>query len=339
MAVTISDVARLAGVSKAAVSAVLNDRPGISQATRERILEIVNRLNYRPSQVARSLSIRQTRSIGLVIKEIDNPYFSKVMKGVFDTCAEQDFTVLLGSSELSPKKEKQSIDTLVAQRVDGLILASLQGEDVDFSYLSDLIRDHYPLVTMGSIKNYPTSVVEVKNVEGAFEAVNYLIRSGHKRIAYFSGPSHSSHSEDRAEGYRRAFLESRLPFQFKDVVQAGSYIENGYEKGKKFFSGRSDYPSAVFCYNDLVAIGLINALTELGLSVPVDVSVIGFDDIDFVAHFRIPLTTIHVPAYEIGKVAAEMVIGQIAEKGLSKNTKQILDVELIVRNSVSQKKE
>jgi len=339
MSVTISDVARLANVSKATVSAVMNGRPGISEKTRKRVLEIATHLNFRPNQIARSLSIRKTHSIGLVIKEIDNPYFSKIMKGVFDTCAEHDFTVLLGSSELSPEKEKKSIDTLVAQRVDGLILAPLQGEDVDFSYLSDLVRDCYPLVTLGVVKNYPTAVVESKNVEGAFEAVNYLIQEGHKRIAYFSGPSHSSHSEDRAEGFRRACLENRISCRSEDVVQTGSYIQDGYEKGKSFFTSQADCPSAVFCYNDLVAIGLINALTELGFSVPDDISVIGFDNIDYGAHFRIPLTTVYVPAYEIGKIAAEMVIEQISGQGNTKNRKQILDVELIIRDSVSKKEE
>lgn len=335
MAVTISDVARLADVSKATVSAVMNDRPGISQKTRDRVLEIAAHLNFRPNQLARSLSIRKTHSIGLVIKEIDNPFFTKIMKGVYDTCIHHGYTVLLGSSELSPQRELQSIETLVNQRVEGLILAPLLGEDVDFSYLSDLTRDRYPLVTLGRVSNYHTSVVEAKNVEGAFEAVRYLIRSGHKRIAYFSGPTHSSNAEDRAEGYSRAFLESHLPYRSEDVVQVGSHIENGYEAGKRFFSQQQDYPTAVFCYNDLVAMGLINALTDLGFSVPDDISVIGFDNIQYGAHFRVPLTTVHVPTYEMGKTAAEMVIGQINDTDKPRQEKKFFDVELIHRKSAS----
>jgi LacI family transcriptional regulator len=335
MSVTISDVARLANVSKATVSAVINDRPGISQKTRERVLEIASRLNFRPNQVARSLSIRKTYSIGLVIKEIDNPFFAQIMKGVYDTCVNHAYTVLLGSSELSPQRELQSIETLVNQRVEGLILSPLHGEDMDFYYLADLIHDRYPLVTLGEISNYGTSVVEAKNEDGAFEAVRHLIHLGHKRIAYFSGPAHSSHAIDRAEGYRRAFLESHLPYRSDDVVQVGSYIENGYEAGKRFFTNRKDRPTAVLCYNDLVAMGLINALFDVGFSVPDDISVIGFDDIQYGAHFRVPLTTVHVPTYEIGKTAAEMVIGQIDDPEKSRQEKKRFDVQLVHRKSTS----
>ncbi len=333
MSITISDVARLANVSKATVSAVMNERPGISQKTRERVLEIAAHLNFRPNQLARSLSTQKTHSIGLVIKEIDNPFFMKIMKGVYDTCVHHEYTVLLGSSELSPQRERQSIETLANQRVEGLILAPLRGEDVDFSYLSDLTRDRFPLVTLGNVSNYPTSVVEAKNKEGSFEAVRYLIHAGHQRIGYFSGPSHSSHAEDRAEGYRQAFLESHLPYRSDDVVQAGSSIENGYEAGKRLFGQQQDHPTAVFCYNDLVAMGLINALTDLEFSVPDDVSVIGFDNIQYAAHFKVPLTTVHVPTYEMGKTAAEMIIGQIDDPTKPRQEKKFFDVELIHRKS------
>jgi len=332
MPVTISDVARMANVSKATVSAVMNNRPGISQKTRERILEIAAHLNFRPNPLARSLSISKTLSIGLVIKEIDNPFFTKIMKAVYDTCIRHGYTVLLGSSELSPEKELQSIETLVHQRVEGLILAPLHGDDVDFSYLTDLIRDEFPLVTLGPVSNYPTSFVEARNADGAYEAVRYLIRSGHKRIAYFSGPSHSAHSEDRAEGYKRAFLESGLPFRPEDVMHVGSYIENGYRAGKAMFAG-SDHPTAVFCYNDLVAMGLINALTDCGYTVPENISVIGFDNIPYGAHFRVPLTTVHVPAYEMGERAAEMIIEQITDGEKLGQEKQFFEVELIHRKS------
>jgi DNA-binding LacI/PurR family transcriptional regulator len=187
------------------------------------------------------------------------------------------------------------------------------------------------LVTLGPVSNYPTSFVEARNADGAYEAVSYLIQSGHKRIAYFSGPSHSSHSADRAEGYKRAFLESDLPFNPEDVIAVGSYIENGYEAGRTLFNN-TKHPTAVFCYNDLVAMGLVNALIDLGYEVPGNISVIGFDNIPYGAHFRVPLTTVHVPVYEMGRQAAEMIIEQI-DNGKPAQDKRYFDVKLIHRKS------
>ena len=335
MAVTINDIARLAGVSKATISAVLNDKPGISEQTRERVQEIVKKLNYRPNQLARSLSIRKTKSIGLVIKEIDNPFFSKVMKGVFDTCSGHGYTVLLGSSELSPAKEIQSIRTLLNQRVAGLIISPLQGEDVDFSYISDLNRDNYPFVMLNRVKNFSTNVVEIDNAAAAYRAVSHLIGKGHTRIAYFSGPSYSAHAHERLEGYRKAFMEKHLTIHQEDVIEVGSYIENGYQTGKMFFPNHSNRISAVLCYNDLVAIGLINALTELEIRVPEAVSVIGFDDIDFCESIKVPLTTIRIPSYQIGELAAKMLIDCVNNAGQHHPERIVIDTHLIERASVA----
>ncbi len=333
MHLTIGDISRLANVSKATVSAVLNNRPGISQQTRDKVLEIVKKYNYRPSHVARSLSIRETKSIGLVIKEIVNPYFARIMKGVFDGCMENGYTVLLGSSELSPEKEQQSIETLLNYGVDGLIISPLQGSDIDFSYLANLIRDDYPLVTLNAVQNYPTNVVDINNMEAAYKAVSYLIDLGHKRIAYFAGPYFSAHSNERLQGYQKSLIDKNLPIQKNCIVEVGSYIENGYAKGIEFFSQNDDFPTAVLCYNDLVAIGLVNALLDLNIQVPEQVSIIGFDDMDFCKSFRIPLTTVQIPAYEIGKAAAELLVKQINHRSKPLNEKVILEASLIKRSS------
>lgn len=333
MSVTITDIARLANVSKATVSAIINNKPGISQQTRNRVLEIIKKFNYRPNQIARSLSNQQTQSIGLVIKEIDNPFFAKVMKGVFDTCCDYDYTVLLGSSELSPTKEIRSIETLLNQRVDGLIISPLQGDDVDFTYLANLLGENYPLVMLDSVKNFNTNIVEINNSEAAYQAVSHLIELGHTQIAYFAGPKHSAHSQDRLEGYQQALIDHQLPIRKEWIQLAGSYIPNGYQAGKTLFGGINEKPTAVLCYNDLVAIGLINALLELDISVPAAVSVIGFDDIDFCDSVKIPLTTIHIPAYEIGKSATELLLKQIKNRTLHHPEKIVLSARLVKRRS------
>lgn len=326
----------MANVSKATVSAVLNNKPTVSPQTRELVNEVIRHLNYRPNEIARSLSIRRTKCIGLVIKEIDNPYFAKVMKGVFDVCCEMGYTVLLGSSELSPNQELKSVQTLTHRHVDGLIISPLQGDDIDFSYLGNLLRENYPLVMLGSVKNYITNTVDIDNVKAAYEAVSYLIKLGHTSIAYFSGPAHSAHSQDRLEGYRQAMIDHQLPLQKSYILEVGSYIANSYQVGKRFFSERGDWPTAVFCYNDLVALGLINALTELDMNVPEQVSVIGFDNIEFCEAARVPLTTVLVPAYDIGCTAARLLLRQIAAPK-SLNEKIVLETKLIVRKSCAPK--
>ncbi len=333
MEIKIDDVAKLANVSKATVSAVMNNKPGVSAQTRENVLKIVKKFNYRPNQVARSLSIRATKSIGLVIKEIDNPYYAKIMRGVFDTCTKKDYTVLLGSSELTFSQELQSIETLVNQRVDGLIISPLQGEGSDFSCLAELIRMKYPLVMLNEVINFPTNVVNIRNVDAAYKAVSYLITKGHRKIAYFTGPENSSHSIDRMEGFNKALIEHNLLLNNKYLLAAGSYIENGYQKGKEFFQTINDSPTAVFCYNDLVAIGLINALLEMNIKVPEDVAVIGFDNIDFCKSAKIPLTTVLNPAYKIGEAATELLIKQINCKEHTLSESIILDTYLVKRNS------
>ena len=333
MNLKIDDVAKLANVSKATVSAVLNDKPGVSDSTREKVLDIIKKFNYRPNQIARSLSIKATKSIGLVIKEIDNPYYMKVMRGVFDACSRLGYTVLLGSSELSFSKEEESIETLVNQRVDGLIISPLQGKNRDFSYLAGLQSMQYPLVMLGKITNYNTNVVDIENKRAAYAAVSYLIKSGYQKIAYFTGPKNSLHSEDRAEGYKLALSDNNLPVIDKFIADAGSYFENGYTVGKEMFTRPGDKPSAVFCYNDVVAIGLIEALLELKIKAPGDVAVIGFDNIDFCKYAKIPVTTIDNPAEQIGQKATELLVRQINNREMPLNENIILDTKLIIRSS------
>ncbi|HNW60703.1 MAG TPA: LacI family DNA-binding transcriptional regulator [bacterium] len=330
---TIADIAQLARVSKATVSAVLNDRPGISPQTHARVLAVIKKFNYRPNELARSLSNRKTRSIGLVIKEIDNPYFARIMKGVFDICREHDYTVLLGSSELSPAQERQSIDALTSQRVGGLIISPLQGPDCDFTWLADLQRDHYPLVMLGQVKNYHTTVVDIDNVQAARNAVACLIGLGHRDIAYFAGPSYSSHSAERQQGYQQALMDHGLPVRPEFILPAGSERELGFQAGLALFRRPGPHPTAVFCYNDLVAIGLINALTTLEIDVPQAVSVIGCDDLDFSQCYRIPLTTIHVPAYEIGCSAATRIIQALENDNDSSPQIVLFEARLVERTS------
>jgi len=333
MNLTISDIAKLANVSKSAISIVLNNKPGVSDKTREKILEIVKKYNYNPNQIAKSLVARKTKSIGLIITEIDNPFFTKVMKGVYDTCSDRGYTVLIGSSELSPQKEKNIIEDFKSKRIDGFIISPLMGDGVDYLYLSNLLKENFPFVMLRNVANYTINLVDIDNFEAARRAVTYLIKNGHSKIAYFSGPVHSGHSLERLEGYKQALIDNNLKIHEEFIVEAGSYLADGYKAGKHFISSCTDLPSAIFCYNDLIAIGLINVMDEARIKVPQDISVIGFDNIDFSKYIKHPLTTVDMPAYEIGKTATHLLINQISDSTQFFNKKIILEASLIERAS------
>ena len=338
MNLTISDIAKLANVSKSAVSIVLNNKPGVSEKTRKKVLEIVKKYNYNPSQIAQSLVARKTKSIGLIITEIDNPFFTKVMKGVYDTCSESGYTVLIGSSELSPQKEKDIIENFKSKRIDGFIISPLRGEGVDYLYLSNLLKENFPFVMLRNVANYTINLVDIDNFKAAYEAVSYLIKNGHEEIAYFSGPVHSGHSIERLEGYKQALIDNNIKIREEFIIEAGSYLPDGYRTGKKFIAEMRQLPSAVFCYNDLVAIGLINALNELHIDVPDRISIMGFDNIDFSEYIKNPLTTVNMPAYEIGKTAANLLLEQISEPSQFLNKKITLEAHLVERSSCAKRK-
>jgi len=331
---TISDIAKLANVSKSAVSIVLNNKTGVSEKTRAKVLETIKKYNYNPNQLAQSLASKETKSIGLIIKEIDNPYFSKVMKGVFDACSELGYSVLVGTSELSTDKESEIVNTLLSKRVDGIIISPLKSGELDLSYFSNLFNENIPWVVLGKtsiLGNY----VDIDNIKAAYDAVTYLINLGHREIAHIAGPSYSGHGLKRLEGYKQALSDNNIPINSDLIIPVDPYTANGYLAGKELLSLKDQNPTAVFCYNDLVAIGLINSLTENNIKVPDDISIIGFDNIDFSEYLKIPLTTVHMPAYEIGKAAAVLLIKQLSSGSVPLNESVVLEHKIIERNSCS----
>jgi len=272
------------------------------------------------------------------VKQIDNPYFAQIMRGVYDEASTHGYIVLLGSSELSPEKEKSSVDALLQQWVDGLVISPLQGEDADLSYLGLLLQNGPPVVFLEKVPNFSASTVDIQNTQAAKEAVSYLIELGHREIVYLSGPSYSMHNRERLEGFRQAMESHGLPIPSHAIYPAGVYIEDGYKAGKALFSQFGRSFTAFFCFNDLVAIGAMNAIFEQGLSVPEDVSVIGFDNIAFCDFARVPLTSVRVPTYEMGKQAARLLFRQIQDPELSSPESIVLKAELVQRKSCASPK-
>ena len=333
---TIHDVATQSGVSIGTVSAVINRKATVSDRTRRRVLQVISELNYRPSAAARRrLQPTAEKSIGLIVKEINNPYFADIIFGAQEAARELGYNVLVAHTDRSYEFEQQLTELLVAKDVDGLIINPLLTDETDLSHLFEIRRNNIPLVLIESIRGIQASMVDVDNVAAARGAVEHLIELGHTRIAHFAGPQYSSHSDERIEGVRRAHSAQRHVFTDDDVIYAGAGLEDGYRASIEFFRDRgpAERPTAVTCYNDLVAIGVLRGLRELGLDVPGDVSVVGFDDIDVASYLAVPLTTVRMPRREIGRRATQMLIESVEAEGSLPPRKVLLETELVVRAS------
>lgn len=332
---TIDDVAKRAGFSKATVSAVLNDSDKVKDSTRRKILDVMEELNYRPRSSARNgFRPGSNRSLGLIIKEVDNPYYAQIVAGARAFANEGGYTVLTGSSEGDYEAEQRIVNVLKSKDIDGLIIVPLLDEKADLSYLFELKRRNFPFVLLEAIRGVPASVIDIDNVEASKKATKYLIDHGHESIVHFAGPAYSTHSEERIEGVRRAYSESSLVFTDDAILPAGAYPDDGYKAALKYFkeAGKSR-PTAVTCYNDLVAIGVLRALHELNLAVPDDVSVVGNDDIELLEYLPMKLTTIRVPRFEMGRKAAELIIKHIESHEKLPPERIDLESELVVRES------
>jgi LacI family transcriptional regulator/LacI family repressor for deo operon, udp, cdd, tsx, nupC, and nupG len=324
-------------VSKATVSAVINDSGPVRDSTRDRVRAAIEALNYRRAPGSGAAAVRQGRCIALVIKEIDNPYYGEIISAARAQAQLKGYTLLAVSSEGEYDAERRAVDLLQAKDVDGLIVTPVLDEHTDLSHLFELKRRNFPFVLLEEVRGVQASLVDVDNVEGSRLAVAHLIDQGHVRIAHFAGPSYSTHSMQRVDGVHRACSASRLIFNTDDVVPAGAHLDDGYRCGLEYFRGRSpaNRPTAVTCYNDLVAVGLCRALAELGLRVPEDVSVVGFDDIGLLGYLPLPLTTVRIPKSEMGRIATEMLVHQIESSEIVAPRKVYLDAELVVLGSTA----
>jgi LacI family transcriptional regulator len=339
---TITDVARHAGVSKATVSAVLNDTAQVRDATRQRVLAAVEELDYRPTTRSTaaptgSLAVRGNRSVALLIREGDNPFYGEVLAGVRAVAAPRGYTVLVASSEGDYAAEQQAVRLLHAKEVDGLLVYPVLDEHADLSHLFEMRRRNFPFVLLEGVRGLPASLVDVDNRAAARAATEHLITLGHRRLVHFAGPEYSLHTRERLDGVREACSAAHVRFGDEHVVLAGAHLDGGYRAALTYFrdSDAAARPTGVTCYNDLVAAGVMSALAELGLRVPHDVSVVGFDDIPIAGHLATPLTTVHVPKYESGQLAAELLLAQIESSAPSAPERRSLEASLTVRASTA----
>jgi LacI family transcriptional regulator len=328
-----NDVARLAGVSSATVSYVINDGPrSVSAATRTKVLEAVEALGYQPNAIARNLRRQQSSTLGLIIPDTLNPYFAEVARGVEAVAFEHGYIVVLCHSHYSSEKENRYGDVLRTERVAGVIWIPASE---DYEPASKFIDYQVPLVLLDRVleHNEVPSVI-ADNFGGGLLATEYLISLGHRRIGFVRRLPPLMHSNERARGYRVALEKHGIPFDESLIVPGGYAFENGRIAGHALLE-RDAPPTAVFAYNDVMAIGVLRAAHECGLRVPEDLSVVGFDDIPDAAFTFPPLTTVRQPKLEMGRAGAEMLINLINRQEPPKEKRLTFDVHLIERSSTA----
>ncbi len=332
--VTIKDIAREAGVSAQTVSRAINDRSEIQAETKARILDIAGRMGYHPNSVARSLVSRHTQNIGLVVPDVMNPFFSEIARGIQDAAFESGYNVFLCNADESLERAISVLHSLEAQRVDGLILCSSRLTDRE---MMNLAERYQPLVLINrQISHARTRQILVDDHGGAYRAVEHLIGLGHREIGILTGPANSHSGRERLQGYERALMAHGLTPTARWQVPCAPKSEGGRTAAKELLS-RSPELTALLCYNDLAAIGVYQAAAELGLDVPQSLSIVGYDDIPFASLVSPTLTTVHIPKYELGVRAMNLILDAL-EHNEPVAGPVTLDTQLIVRGSTGSRR-
>jgi len=328
------DVARLAGVSVATVSAVINGTAIVSAGRAQRVREAMEALDYYPDQVARSLKVGRTDVIGMLVPDITNIFFPLVIRGVEDAARAHGYSVILCDSEEDPEEERRHLNTLFSRRVDGVLIAC---SDPSAAYDS-LMRRRFPIVFVDRIPRGLThNGISTDNVDAGARATNHLIELGHERIALITGQLGLSSHLGRLEGFRNAMQARGLPIREEYLRLGDMQIESGRRLGLELL-GLNPRPTAIISSNNRMLLGLMRSLAETCIPCPAGMSVVGFDDFAWTEHFSPALTVIAQPAYETGKAAFGMLLARM-QAGDNEQKDQpelrLLPAELRVRGSTA----
>ncbi|HEX5810084.1 MAG TPA: LacI family DNA-binding transcriptional regulator [Anaerolineales bacterium] len=326
---TIREVAESAGVSYATVSHVINNTRIVSPETRERVLAAMNTLNYRPNMLARSLRQGKTNTLGLVLPDSANPFFAEISRAIEDEAFKKGYSVFLCNTELDTERELFYVDVLSKKQVDGIIFVAAgdQADSLDF-----LRHRNMPVVMIDrDLPNVEVDAVLTDHQQGGWLATRHLIELGHTHIACIAGPSSITPSAERITGYRMALEQAGLPCDENLIVRGDYHAQSGMEATRLILE-MNPRPTAIFALNDLMALGALRAAAEAGYSVPRDLAIIGYDDLEL-AHFtNPPLTTIAQPKKEIGAQAVNLLVDRMSSRNRPPS-RVVLAPALIVRRS------
>ncbi|MBY7732899.1 DNA-binding transcriptional regulator CytR [Vibrio bathopelagicus] len=328
---TMKDVAQLAGVSTATVSRALMNPEKVSVSTRKRVETAVLEAGYSPNTLARNLRRNESKTIITIVPDICDPYFAEIIRGIEDAAVENDYLVLLGDSGQQKKRESSFVNLVFTKQADGMLLL---GTDHPFDVSKPEQKNLPPMVMACEFApelELPT--VHIDNLTSAFEAVNYLAQLGHKRIAQISGPTTATLCKFRQQGYQQALRRAGVSMN-PAYSTVGDFTFEAGAQAVRHLLALPEQPTAIFCHNDAMAIGAIQEAKKLGLRVPQDLSIVGFDDIQFAQYCDPPLTTISQPRYEIGRQAMLMMLDLLKGNDVQAGSR-LLEAKLVVRGSTA----
>lgn len=332
-AITIKDVAEKAGVSIATVSRVINETDNVSDQVKLRVKEVIAEMNFKPNPVARSLVMKKSRIIGVIVPDISNFFMGEIISGIEEAIRSYSYDIIICNTYGKWENEIRYLDLFVGKQVEGIIYMSWKLENEVVEHIDKL---EIPVVMINrntSRWNIPS--VSIDNYKAAFEMTNYLLKKGHRKIALIrNGIDRDAFGLEQYKGYKQALSEYNIDVQEKYVKYGNFSIDNSYNIVKKFIED-DDLPTAIFSTSDVMAIGAINALRDSGLRVPEDVSVVGFNDVRLATMYRPKLTVIHQPLFSIGTVAVKIVMDKVNGKETSDNI-VIVPYSLIERETVKE---
>lgn len=328
---TIKDVAKMAGVSTTTVSHVINKTRFVAEETEKQVLQAIKELKYSPSAVARSLKVNTTKSIGMIVTSSETPYFAEIIHAVEESCYRQGYSLFLCNTQNDIEKIQNHLEMLSKKRVDGILVMCAEYTTDSLDLLSNF--NELPMVVMDwGPDNEHTDLIKDNSFEGGYLATEYLIKNGHQNIGIIAGELTKTTAKTRYHGFLQAMKDANLTVNPNWVVEGFFEPEDGYECMNKILAQES-LPSAVFCCNDVMALGAISAIGEKGLRVPEDISIIGYDNIHASRFYSPPLTTIHQSKSRLGVQALSLLFKRILDNPQQRTIIE-MHPELVIRKSV-----
>ncbi len=337
MVATLKDVARAAGVSVSTVSRVVRDVDYIDAATRRRVLDAIQALQYRPNPVARRLKYGRTYTIGFIIHDISNPFYGHLVIGAdryISSIESPEFDLFIVNTGRDPKKEKHAAEVMLDRRVEGVILASTATSECLEAFREMVVQHGIPVVSIDNyLGGFEYGIVSAENQVGAYQLMQHLIQHGHRRIGVLTGPEAESHARERMEGCRQALQEAGYTSEGMLIAAGNWSVEDGYRITREWLEGKWP-PTAIFSSNNLMCMGALYAIQECGLCVPRDVAVVSFDGVEFGTFLRPILTTLGYDWERIGEEAARLVLQARTVAGYSDQPHYVrVPVQLLIGES------
>lgn len=329
-------LAELCGYSRVTVSAALHGKGGVSERVRAKILKAARENDYTPNKMAASLKGERSYLIGMLVRDITNPFYTQMIKIIDEVVSASGYSLLLLNTNEDPEREAKALKSFYSYCIDGLLFSPFIHQNHSYKLLDHYIQRGIPVIMLDRLSDAASlGYLGFNNAQGAYNAANYLYEKGHRNMSYLAGPNSSISSRERGEGFCRSLIENKLEIDECSTVSCGSSSESGYVVGLKVLSDPESRPTALLCFNDLVAIGVYRAAQELGLKIPQDISIVGFDNIEIADILFPPLSTVSLHIETVARDAALQLLRCIEHKEDSGSFRKIYEPTLIDRGSVA----